>query len=248
MPFRPGFIGAVLLAVSLAVAAPASAANQTVTTTSTPNTFVPAAVTVFQGETVTWNNTSGGNHNVRFDDGTFEMPASPTTGNWTRSRQFDTVGVFTYVCAQHPEMTGSVTVQANDSPGPGPPAPAPPGGNPPGGNPPSGPGAPGPGAGALAVTLKFSDSTPRAGKRVRIFGVVKPARDGRKVQIQKRLKSGKFKTIATARLKSAPGDKSVYALRLRVSADSVLRARVAGDSEAATGLSKGRKLDVHRPA
>jgi plastocyanin len=246
MPLRLGSIGAVLLAVSLAVAGPASAADQTVTTTSSPNTFVPAAVTVFQGETVTWSNTSGGLHNVRFDDGTFEMPASPMTGTWTSSRRFDSIGVFTYVCAQHPEMTGSVTVQASGSPGP--PAPAPPGGNPPGGNPPSGPGAPGPGAGTLAVTLKVSDSTPTAGKRVRVFGVVKPARDGRKVQIQKRLKNGKFKTIATTRLKAAPGDKSVYALRLRVSADSVLRARVAGDKEAATGLSKGRKLDVHRPA
>jgi plastocyanin len=246
MPFRLGFIGAV--AVSLAVAGPATAADQTVTTTSSPNTFVPAAVTLFQGETVTWNNTSGGNHNVRFDDGTFEMPGMAMMGNWMVSRPFDTVGTFTYVCAQHSEMTGSVTVQASGSPGPGPPAPAPPGGNPPGGNPPSGPGAPGPGADALAVTLKLSDSTPLAGKRVRVFGVVKPARDGRKVQIQKRLKNGKFKTIATTRLKAARGDKSVYALRLRVSADSVLRARVAGDKEAATGLSKGRKLDVHRPA
>jgi hypothetical protein len=137
-------------------------------------------------------------------------------------------------------------VQASGSPGP--PAPAPPGGNPPGGHPPSGPGAPGPGAPALAVTLKVSDSTPLAGKRVRIFGVVKPARDGRRVQIQKRLKNGRFKTIATTRLKAAPGDKSVYALRLRVSADSALRARVAGDGNAVTGLSKARKLDVHRPA
>jgi plastocyanin len=247
MPFRLGSMSAVLLAASLAVAAPASAADHAVTTTSSPNTFVPAAVSVVQGDTVTWSNTSGGLHNVRFDDGTFEMPASPMTGNWTVGRPFNTVGEFTYVCAQHPEMTGSVTVRASGSPGPGPPAPAPPGG-PPGGNPPTDPGAPGPGAGALSVTLKFSDSTPLAGKRVRVFGVVKPARDGRRVQIQKRLKNGKFKTIATTRLKAARGNKSVYALRLRVSADTVLRARVAGDSEAVTGVSKGRKLGVHRPA
>jgi plastocyanin len=246
MPFRLDVIGAVL-GVSMALASTASAANQTVTTTSSPNRFVPAAVTVVQGDTVTWNNTSGGLHNVRFDDGTFEMPTSPLMGNWTRSRQFDTVGEFTYVCAQHSEMTGSVTVQASGSPGPGPPAPTPPGGNPPGGNPPSGPGAPDQ-HDALAVTLKLSDATPLAGKRIRVFGVVKPARDGRKVQIQKRLRNGKYKTVATTRLKAAPGDKSVYALRLRLSADTVLRARVAGDDEVAAGLSKGRKLDVHRPA
>jgi plastocyanin len=247
MFLRVGVTGmALALTMAMAMASAAQAADQTVTTSSSPNRFLPAAVTVVQGDTVTWSNTSGGLHNVRFDDGSFEMPAVPTLGSWMVNRQFDTVGVFTYVCAQHSEMTGTVTVQASGSPGP--PAPAPPGGNPPGGSPPSGPGAPGPGAEALAVTLKFSDSTPLAGKRVRLFGVVKPARDGRKVQIQKRLKNGKFKTIATTRLKAAPGNKSVYALRLRVSADSVLRARVAGDGEAATGLSKGRKLDVHRPA
>jgi hypothetical protein len=143
-------------------------------------------------------------------------------------------------------MSGIVRVVAAP-PGGGPPTPAPPGGNPPGGNPPSGPGAPG-GSAKLSVSLKLSDATPRAGARVKLSGVVKPARDGRKVQIQKRLRNGKFKTIATVRLKAAPGNKSVYSLRLRLSADTVLRARVAGDDEAGTGLSKGRKLDVHRPA
>jgi hypothetical protein len=83
---------------------------------------------------------------------------------------------------------------------------------------------------------------------VRVFGVVRPARDGRKVQIQKRLRNGSFKAIATTRLRNAGASKSTYSLRLRLSADTVLRARVAGDDEAATGLSHGRKLDVHSPA
>ena len=81
---------------------------------------------------------------------------------------------------------------------------------------------------------------------MRLFGVVKPARDGKKVQIQKRLRNGKFKTIATARLHAASGDKSTYSIKLRVAKDVVLRARVAGDDERATGISSGRKLDVHR--
>jgi hypothetical protein len=83
---------------------------------------------------------------------------------------------------------------------------------------------------------------------VRLFGVVKPARDGRKLQIQKRLRNGKFKTIATTRLHAASGDKSTYRLKLRLAKDAVLRARVAGDDERATGVSRGRKLDVHRAA
>ncbi len=249
MPFRLGLI-AVVLAVSVAVAGDAGAVDQTVSALSGPNRFAPANVTIDQGDTVTWQNMSG-THNVQFNDGSYEMPANPSSSMWTVSRTFNTPGTFTYICRQHgTSMSGSVTVQAvaPPPPGPGEPAPSPPGGSPPGGNPPSGPGAPGGETKALSISLKLSDSTPLAGKRVRLFGVVKPARDGRKVQIQKRLRNGKFKTIATTRLKAAAGDKSVYALRLRVTADTVLRARVAGDDEAATGLSRGRKLDVHRPA
>ena len=119
---------------------------------------------------------------------------------------------------------------------------------PPGGGPPTGPGNPAPPLPLLTVTLKVSDATPLAGKRVRVFGVVRPARDGRKVQIQKRLRNGSFKTIATTRLRDAGAAKSTYSLLLRLSADAVLRAREAGDDEAATGLSHRRKLDVHSPA
>jgi plastocyanin len=252
MPFRLGFI-AVVLAVVVTVAGGARAANQTVTALSGPNRFSPSTVMVNQGEMVTWNNGSG-THNVQFNDGSYEMPPNPDSSNWTVSRTFNTPGTFTYICRQHgSSMSGTVVVQAVGSPPPpgppppGPPVPAPPGGNPPGGNPPPTVGDPAP-LPLLSVTLKVSDVTPLAGKRVRVFGVVRPARDGRKVQIQKRLRNASFKTIATTRLRDAGAAKSIYSLRLRLSADTVLRARVAGDDEAATGLSNGRKLDVHSPA
>jgi plastocyanin len=248
MPFRLGFI-AVVLAVVVTVAGGARAANQTVTALSGPNRFAPTTVTVNQGEMVTWNNGSG-THNVQFNDGSYEMPANPSSSSWTVSRTFNTPGTFAYICRQHgASMYGTVVVLPVAPPPPGPPAPAPPppGGNPPGGNPPPTVGDPAP-IPLLTVTLKVSDATPLAGKRVRVFGVVRPARDGRKVQIQKRLRNGSFKTIATTRLRDAGASKSTYSLRLRLSADTVLRARVAGDDEAATGLSHGRKLDVHSPA
>jgi plastocyanin len=252
MPFRLGFI-AVVLAVVVTVAGGARAANQTVTALSGPNRFSPSTVMVNQGEMVTWNNGSG-THNVQFNDGSYEMPPNPDSSNWTVSRTFNTPGTFTYICRQHgSSMSGTVVMQAVGSPPPpgppppGPPVPAPPGGNPPGGNPPPTVGDPAP-LPLLSVTLKVSDVTPLAGKRVRVFGVVRPARDGRKVQIQKRLRNASFKTIATTRLRDAGAAKSIYSLRLRLSADTVLRARVAGDDEAATGLSNGRKLDVHSPA
>ena len=242
MPFRLGLI-VVVLAVAVTVAGNAGAANQMVTAEQSPNRFMPASVTVNVGETVTWHN-NGGTHNVLFNDGSYEMPMSPAGPGWTVSRPFNTPGTFTYICREHPTtMSGSVTVLPAGTP-----TPAPPGGNPPGGGPPTGPGAPAPTLPLLSVTLKVSDTTPLAGKPVRVSGVVRPARDGRKLQIQKRLRNGAFKTIATTRLRDAGAAKSIYSLRLRLSADTVLRARVAGDDERATGLSRGRKLDVHRPA
>jgi plastocyanin len=112
-----------ILVALLVPAESALAANQTVTASDSPNnSFTPPAVTVLQGETVTWNNVSG-SHNVHFDDGFTEpnMLAAP----WTVSRPFPTVGTFSYLCEVHPsEMTGTVTVQApggTPGPGPGPP-------------------------------------------------------------------------------------------------------------------------------
>jgi len=243
---RPLGIAAVLV-VSGAFASGAGAQNPTVTAQSS-DTFSPASLTITQGQSVTFTN-SGGRHNVHFAGDT--ALNSPSTSAWTVSRQFDTAGDFSYVCDVHADvgMTGVIHVEAapeNPPPGGGPPAQEPGDGGSPG--PGSGgpaPGGQGPGgdqSAKLKVTLKASDSTPVAGRQVRLFGVVTPARDGRKLLIQKRLRNGKYKTVATTRLHAAKGDKSTYALKLRVSKDTVLRARLAGFS------SKTRKLDVHRAA
>jgi plastocyanin len=107
----------ILLAAAWVVGvAPALAANQSVTATPS-NQFAPANVTVNPGETVTWTN-SGGVHNVKFDDGSFEQPADPSTAPWTVSRSFDTPGTFRYYCELHggPNgvgMSGTVTVGGN---------------------------------------------------------------------------------------------------------------------------------------
>jgi|SRR5215213_2459054 len=244
MLLRPSVI-AVVTAVALTVTANAFAANQTVSALSGPNRFEPANVAVTQGEKVTWVNVSG-LHNVRFDDGLFEQPSVPASPPWTVERTFTTPGTFTYLCVQHgASMSGSVTVQAAGTP---PPFPAPPGSPPPiGGQPPPVPGPPAPPTAPLKVTLKVSDLTPLAGKHVRLFGFVQPARDGRKLQIQKRTRKGKFVTVATTTLRDAGAAKSKFSVFLRAPGDAALRARVAGDDERATGLSKTKKLDVHRP-
>ena len=87
------------LALAVLLAAPADAADQSVT--ATPGSeFSPESVTVDVGDTVTWNN-GGGFHNVRFDDGSFEQPAEPDPSAWTVERTFDTPGTFGYYCELH---------------------------------------------------------------------------------------------------------------------------------------------------
>jgi plastocyanin len=253
MPFRSTVMVAVC-AVVLALAPGVGAVDQSVTALSGPNRFSNNDVTITQGEKVTFTN-GGTNHNVHFDNNSVDYPAEPTSDAWTTTVPFNAVGEFRYYCDAHGSpggggMSGIVRVVAAPSgppPGGGPPQQEPGGGSPdpePGGPAPGGQ-SPGGDESELKVTLKVSDTTPLAGKRVRLFGVVTPAADGRKVQIQKRLRNGQFKTIATTRLHAAKGDKSTYSLKLRLSKDTALRARVAG---AEKGVSKTRKLDVHQAA
>ena len=110
------------LAASAALAAvvlPASAADQTVRANS-DDTFSAKTVTITAGDTVTWHN-DGGRHNVRFDDGSYVMPASPSTSAWTVSRTFNTPGTFTYYCVQHQDVGMTGTVVVNAAPGTPPP-------------------------------------------------------------------------------------------------------------------------------
>jgi plastocyanin len=94
------------LAIAVLLAAPASAADETVTATVS-NDFSPADVTIDLGDKVTWNN-GGGFHNVKFDDGSYEQPPDPDFSQWTVERTFDTAGAFRYYCEQHggPDGTG----------------------------------------------------------------------------------------------------------------------------------------------
>jgi plastocyanin len=60
------------------------------------------------GTTVTWTNQDSANHTVTSDDGAFDSGqlAQGGTFSWT----FDTPGTYTYHCANHPNMTATVTV------------------------------------------------------------------------------------------------------------------------------------------
>lgn len=70
--------------------------------------FAPAEIAVAAGMTVIWTNTGSAPHTVTFDDGSESSGQLP--GGGTFARTFDAAGTFTYMCAIHPSMTGSVVV------------------------------------------------------------------------------------------------------------------------------------------
>jgi plastocyanin len=107
------------LAAAALIALPASAADQSVTA-GPQFDFSPAEVTIDIGDKVTWNQSGPFPHNVKFDDGSFEQPADPSSVPWTAERTFDAPGTFRYYCEQHggPNGTGMAgTVQVRDATG-----------------------------------------------------------------------------------------------------------------------------------
>jgi plastocyanin len=70
--------------------------------------FAPATLSVPVGSTVTWRNTGEAPHTVTAEDGSFDSDMIAAGGSWART--FQTAGSFSYVCAFHPDMAGTVTV------------------------------------------------------------------------------------------------------------------------------------------
>jgi plastocyanin len=114
----------VLAAGVLAAALPALGADATVNLVDAK--FQPQTVTISVGEKVTWINSSGGFHNVSFDDGSFRN-GDPASSNWTAERTFTAAGSFAYHCDVHGApggvgMSGTVVVvEAGATPAPTPP-------------------------------------------------------------------------------------------------------------------------------
>jgi hypothetical protein len=93
-----------------------------------------------------------------------------------------------------------------------------------------------------AISLRVSDSTPRAGARVRFSGRLCPEHDGATIALQRRASKG-FRTVRTTTLADA-GSCSTYSKRLRVRRDGVYRAFFAGDPDTAAGPSRRRRINV----
>ena len=105
-------VAALLLAVALVACgdgATASTSPVATTTVDLPKSyqFVPPAITVDAGATVTWTNHDDFTHNVTFegDEGLTMRPGESTT------REFPTAGTYAYQCSLHPrDMNGTVVV------------------------------------------------------------------------------------------------------------------------------------------
>ncbi len=77
--------------------------------------FSPAAVTVSVGETVTWVNNGQAPHNAVGDG----VSTALLQNGQSASQTFSNAGSFSYICTIHPQMKGTVTVQAASTGGSG---------------------------------------------------------------------------------------------------------------------------------
>jgi plastocyanin len=75
--------------------------------------FAPATITINQGDTVTWTNEGPSAHSATATGGGFDTKVFPQ--GESRSHTFGQAGTFPYVCTPHPNMTGTITVQAANS-------------------------------------------------------------------------------------------------------------------------------------
>lgn len=73
--------------------------------------FAPPQIAVAVGDTVTWTNSDARVHRVIADDASWDA-GEVAGGGGKASVTFLEAGAFPYHCSIHPEMTGSVTVEA----------------------------------------------------------------------------------------------------------------------------------------
>jgi plastocyanin len=102
--------GLALVAFSAWVLAAPARAAQNYTVDNADFAFVPAALAIAVGDTVTWTNSDPVPHTATADDGTFDSGAMDQGA--TYSFTFATAGEFAYTCLYHPEMAGTITVRA----------------------------------------------------------------------------------------------------------------------------------------
>lgn len=74
-------------------------------------TFQPTTLTVAKGTNVTFQNNSGVDHNIVFDNTTSGAADIGPISSGSPVRTFNTAGTFGFHCTIHAGMIGSITVQ-----------------------------------------------------------------------------------------------------------------------------------------
>jgi hypothetical protein len=97
----------------------------------------------------------------------------------------------------------------------------------------------------IKVVLRLDDRTPRKGQRVRFYGTAAPEHDGRLVNIQRRTRTGSWRTVKKTTTKDAGDELSRFSTRIRVRRDGTYRARVFHDSDHEDGTSRTKTAVVH---
>lgn len=80
--------------------------------------FSPATLTIAVGDTVTWTNADEEAHTATAADGTFDSGSLGTGASF--SFTFTEAGTFPYICEFHPQMEGTIVVEAASTPAPTP--------------------------------------------------------------------------------------------------------------------------------
>ena len=110
---RKSLLFLVVLAFAIAAPAHALAANVTITIAG----FIPSAVTIDQGDSITWTNTDTANHQLISDKGGFSSPILKTGDSY--SFTFKAAGTFPYKDAlekKSKQLKGTVVVKAAPAP------------------------------------------------------------------------------------------------------------------------------------
>ncbi|MFL6159797.1 MAG: plastocyanin/azurin family copper-binding protein [Marmoricola sp.] len=99
-------------AAVLLVGSPAAAHDEPHQVAIKQYMYMPMALTIEQGDTVTWTNDDTVEHDVTITAGpvSFHSPMLAQGKSWRYT--FTTAGSYSYICSVHPDMKATVTVKA----------------------------------------------------------------------------------------------------------------------------------------
>jgi|SRR5579864_1191495 len=106
-----GLVGVIGFLAAPLPAAAAGASAQIISCTGFAGCFSPNPIRIAAGTSITWTNRTTPTHTATSDTGAWDT-GSIAAGQTSPPITFNQAGTFTYHCAIHPSMTGSIIVSA----------------------------------------------------------------------------------------------------------------------------------------